>query len=155
MTERKSLWTMKNEELLKLCIEYKIAHDPNNIRRKETIDAIVAHELSEGFIREAMECSDEEGDTLKPMAPPRKKIKYLDIIFHNQEGFPKYQFLGHNGRFLYLPREFPCRIPYEFIHVIKTSIATQIIQEKVGTKVKYRELKVPRMSYEILGQGEK
>lgn len=155
MTDKNSLWRMKNDGLIELCKKYEIGYDPDNLNRQEVINQIVAKEMEEGFLREAMESSTDEGGNIKPITAPRKKQKYIDVIFHEQEGMSKVVFLGHNGDFLYLPREYVCRIPYKFLSVLKDSVEVQLIQEKVGTKIRYRELKIPRYSYEILGQGEK
>jgi hypothetical protein len=140
-------WKMKKEDLMSLAMEKEVPFDPDKLDRKAVIDALIIKDAEAGLLTEGIEVSDEGS------GPVRIQREYVDIVFHNQEGHPKYQFLGLQGRCLYLPRECVCRIPIEFLDVVKEAVENKLIPHKVDDKLTYKEVKVPRISYEVIGRG--
>jgi len=146
----KSLWNMKNEELLALLAKYELAYADEPFNRKEVIEMINQHEMNLGALREACEAQDDG-----PLGPVRIKRKYVDIIFSDQEEEGKYRFFGLNGHFYWLPVRCKCRIPEElFTGSIEQCVMEKTILRDVGGKKLYREIKVPRFSYTVVGRGE-
>ena len=151
MTAKFNYWKITQEELVQKLIDRDIAFDPDNFQRREAIDQLVQWDAENGELEEPVEISD-EGEA----APPKIKRKYTDVIFHNQEGFPKYVFLGLNGTFLYLPRECLCRIPSEYMAVVHDAVTHKIVQYKDPKTqgMAHTTVRVPRFSYQVVGQGE-
>lgn len=146
--EKINYWKMKKDELIALCVEKQIPFDPDKPDRKAMIEQIVQADAEAGILAEAV-AIDEDGEA----GPVEVKREWVEIIFHNQDGFPKYVFLGLNGKFLYLPRECLCRIPAEFLEVAKHAVSKKIVQYDVDGRQTYREVRVPRLSYEVLDRG--
>lgn len=149
MATRASYWNLKNEDLIKLLVERDIGFDPDNLDRKAAVEQLVRTDAEGGNLEEPVQVTDEG-----LAGPVKVKRKYVDIVFHNQEGFPKYVFLGYNGQTLYLPRECVCRIPEEFLDVVKHAVSKSLVQYTVDGQLVYKEVKIPRFSYEVLERGE-
>lgn len=151
MTEatKSTYWKMKKDELVSVLVENGIEFDPDNMNRKEAIEKLVQKQAEAGELTEGvMIDEDGEASAVKP------KKEWVEIIFHNQDGQPKYVFLGLNGQFLYLPRECPCRIPADFLEVVKSATYIKIVQTTTpDNKVSNREVRVPRLSYEVTDRG--
>jgi hypothetical protein len=146
---KRDYWKLKKEDLIALLIEKEISFDPDNLDRKAAIEALVLKDAEAGILTQAVEINEETGEA----GPAKIRQAYIDIVFHNQEGQPKYVFLGLNGQFLYLPRECLCRIPAEYLEVIKNAAETQLIQQESDGKMTYKEVRVPRLSFEVLERG--
>jgi hypothetical protein len=145
---RKDFWQMKKEELIDYLDKHDIPYDPDKFDRKSAIERLVQLEAESGDLKSPVELN-EEGEA----GAPNISNKYVDIVFHDQEGFPKYVFLGLNGRFLFLPRECVCRIPEEFMEVVQHAVSKTMVKTELKGRTTYREVKVPRLSYEVLERG--
>lgn len=147
---RSDLYKLTNEELTRLLIEYEVPFDPDKFQRKPVVEDLMLAMIKSGDTVEPTQLTDESSSG--KISIPGKE--YIDVIFHNQEGQPKYQFLGHNGVALYLPREHTCRIPAVFEHVMRDAVYRKIVQVSGPEgKIINKEVKVPRISYEIVGRG--
>lgn len=147
----KSLWNMKNEELWALMDKYELPYEVEGFSRREAIDIINQHEAKTGKLREACQVADEGN-----LEPVQIKRKYVDIIFNDQEEEGKYRFFGINGNFYFLPVRAKCRIPEElFTDCIEQCVAEKTVLREINGKKVYREIKVPRFSYTVVGRGEK
>jgi len=145
---KQDYWKLKKDDLIAILVEKKIPFDPDNMDRKAAIEALVHAEAEAGDLQGAVEI-DTEGNVGKP----KVKREYVDIVFHNQDGQPKYVFLGINGRFLYLPRECAVRMPAEFMEVVRNAYVDKPVQFEVNGKLVYRDVRTPRFVYEVLGKG--
>jgi len=111
-------------------------------------------DLTEAVIIDADDSGKPAADVVKENTKQKTGAGWIDIVFHNQDGSTKYVFLGLNGRSLILPREVPCRIPAEFLGVVKSAVQTKIVQTPgEGNKIVTKSVKVPRFSYEVLARG--
>jgi len=90
-----------------------------------------------------------KGVRLKSSKPKEKK--FFRVLFHRQEGQTKYVYLGCNDSDVYLPRERPCKLPIEFLGVIRSAavIRTEERRRPDG-RVDRVEVRIPSLSYEIL-----
>jgi len=139
---------MKKDELISILIEKNIPFDPDKFDRKVAIDQLVEMDAAAGLLEEPVELNDEE-----VAGPPKIRREYVDIVFRNQDGEPKYVPLGLQGRFLYLPRECLCRIPAEFMEVVRHAVTDKIVQYEKDGKLHQRTVRVPRLVYEIVDRG--
>lgn len=145
---KKDYWKMSNDELIAILVEKEIPFDPEKLNRKDAIDQLVIRDATDGDLTRPIEI-DEDGET----GEVKIRREFVDVIFHNQKGEPKYVFLGLNGRFLYLPRECLCRIPAEYLEVIKNSAFNRLVQFEKDGKLTYRTVRTPRISYEVVDRG--
>ena len=153
-----NLWHVPVDELTKIAnakgIEIPL-NDAGRMNRKALIALLTEKMVADGEEIEAT-AVDEAGnaeavETVKKVPPKRG---WTDIVFRNQDGQPKYVFLGLNGRSLYLPREVPVRIPSEFMNVVRSAVSTKIVQNVSALgKIEHTEIQVPRLSYEVLATG--
>jgi len=146
MTEptKSDYWRMKKEDLLAACAERDVPVDPDNLDRKTVIPMLIEADAKAGNLGEAVELDEK----------PKPVREYVDIIFNNQEGQPKYVFLGLNGRSLYLPREVVCRIPAEFMSVVKDAVSYKSVMTTTSDgKIKWQSIRVPQLSYQVIDKG--
>lgn len=148
MSTKQAYWKMKKDELISILIEKNIPFDPDKFDRKVAIDQLVEMDAAAGLLEEPVELNDEE-----VAGPPKIRREYVDIVFRNQDGEPKYVPLGLQGRFLYLPRECLCRIPAEFMEVVRHAVTDKIVQYEKDGKLHQRTVRVPRLVYEIVDRG--
>lgn len=160
-------WTMKSAELVDFAKSRGIEEIPTNengtLNRKELISILTQMDAHQGRLSEPVYRDEETGETtvVSEVAEEDHDKKFypngwVDVVFHNQEGQPKYIFLGLNGKTLYLPREVPVRIPREFMGVVRNAVMTKIVQRERPDRrgVDYTEIRVPRFSYEVLKQSD-
>jgi hypothetical protein len=147
----KSLWNMRNEELISLMRKYDLPYNGEEFDRK---DAIKRLESCDAVPKDLLVSENTpDGPVLTPVKPKRK---YVDIIFNDQEEEGKYRFFGLNGKFYYLPVRCKCRIPEElFVGAIECCVGEKSVLTEVDGKKGYRDIKVPRFSYLVVGRGEK
>jgi len=148
VSTKQAYWKMKKDELISILIEKNIPFDPDKFDRKVAIDQLVEMDAAAGLLEEPVELNDEE-----VAGPPKIRREYVDIVFRNQDGEPKYVPLGLQGRFLYLPRECLCRIPAEFMEVVRHAVTDKIVQYEKDGKLHQRTVRVPRLVYEIVDRG--
>lgn len=148
MINKQELWKMKNDDMIALLVEHKIDFDPDHFSRKDAVDRLVEALAAAGDLEVAVEVDDEGNIT-----PPIIKHEYVDIVFRNQDDQPKYVFLGHQGRFLYLPRECLCRIPSEFLDVVRHAHTEKVVQFEKDGKLHHRVVRTPRLVYEVIDKG--
>lgn len=151
------------DDLLKMADEKGIKnvprHENGSTDHKFLARMLTQYDAEQGNLTEAVEIPDDEEEELEAAeanTPKKKKGEgWVDVVFHNQDGQPKYVYLGLNGRSLYLPREVPVRIPVEFMNVVRSSVQTKIVQTiGSGNKRVSKSMRVPRFSYEVLKRGK-
>ena len=140
-------WKIPNEDLIKLCVLFGIEHDPENFNRKDIIPLIIEKHAEAGQLTGAV-AHDDEGNEVDL----KKEKDTFNIIFYNQDGQPKYVYLGHNGHSLYLPREVNLCLPKKFLGVIRDAVQIKVVPKQLpdGRTKGTTEMRVPRFSYQIL-----
>lgn len=143
MSEQVNYHRMKNSELIELCEDYGIKHDPNKLNRQAVIDALKKIDKEADAEQEKIDLHKARREHLKGKAI---------IMLHNQDvaGGNRPQFVAVGDHSYWIPREKEVIVPKSILGVLNDAVMTVPRKDENGNEIK---VNMKRFPYTVIEMG--